>query len=106
MTTRVLSAALIALTAWPLMAAAQSASPSTSSGELRQEMTRKRYIVLPKPSAEDVKADVNRAVDELQAPQRQEEAIRSTVAPPRRPDLDRSVVEGIQAQQLNRALRR
>lgn len=106
---RVISGALIAIVAFPLLAASQSApSPSSASpGELRQELKRNRYVVLPRPPIETVTRDAQQAADEIASPQRQDEAVREARRRPlNRPDLDHDVVQGIQAQQIHRALRR
>ena len=103
---RIVSSALLAIVAFPLVAVAQN--PATApQGDLRQEIQRKRYIVLPKPPVATVTQDAERVVEELIARRRQEELIRTTRERPlSRPELDQNVVQGIQAQQLNRALRR
>ena len=105
---RMISTALIAIVAFPLLAIAQGpSSPSSSSdGQLRQELKRKRYVVLPRPPADTVTRDAQQAAEELKAPERLDEALREARQRPlSRPDLDRAVVEGIQAQQLNRVRR-
>ena len=102
----ILSTALIAIVAFPLVAGAQNAASPGLQGDLRQEMKRKEFIVLPKPSTDTVTQDAERAADELAAKQRTDELMRPSTQPPRsRPELDQSVVNGIQGQQVDRALR-
>jgi hypothetical protein len=114
---RVLLGVMIALLMLPTAAPAQSptspaddlrASPDLKqSQDLRQELKQKRYVVLPKPSPETVARDTEQALEELTAPDRAERLIReSRPQPPSRPDLDYSVVNGIQADGAMRALRR
>lgn len=104
---RIVSGALIAVVAFPLLAVAQSTPSSSSPGELRQELKRHRYVVLPKPPTETVTRDAQQAADEITSPQRQDEAVREARRRPlNRPDLDHDVVQGIQTQQINRAPRR
>ena len=104
---RIVSSALIAIVAWPLVAFAQNAPSSASQGEVRQEIKRKRHMVLPEPAVETGTRDAERVADELTATQRRDELIRtSRERPLSRPELDSSVVQGIQARQINRALRK
>src|ERR1041384_2930732 len=103
-----IASALIGIVAVPLVVAAQgpSSSPSTSDGQLRQEMKRTRYVVLPRPPMDTGTRDAQEVADELSAPQRLDLTLREARQRPLlRPDLDHSIVEGIQAQQLNRVRR-
>jgi hypothetical protein len=89
----------------PLVAAAQSSSPTT--GDLEMQRQQKRSVVLPKPSPEQVRQDADRAVSEYAATQSPGKVVRETspVRPSARPDLDYDVKGGIQSQRTNDALR-
>lgn len=91
-------------TALPLAAAAQSPA---GQDDLKLEMKRKRAIVLPKQSPDQVRADADRAVDEIAAGRRSGELVEKTspVRPSARPDLDYDVKSGIQTRGVNDALR-
>ncbi len=93
-------------TALPVVAAAQSSSPTT--GDLSIERKQRRSIVLPKPSPEQVRADADRAVSEFAATQGPRRVVRETdpTRPAARPDLDYDVKSGIQTQRLNEFIRR
>ena len=94
----IVSSVIIAIVALPFVALAQSAPPA-QAGDLRQEITKKGYVVLPKPSTEAV-------ADRITAPRRREELLRAgRQSPVSRPELEHSVVNGIQGQQVDRALR-
>ena len=84
-------------------AADQSASPVTS---LETQLTRKRFVVLPRPPAQAVQDDVAAVVTELEAARRGGALIEQVLEPPRRPDLDDAVSGGIQSRNLGRALGR
>jgi len=88
----------------PLTVAAQAPSPP-STGDLQLERKQKKAVVLPKPSPDQVRADAERAVDEVIG--RSPDAVvreTSPVRPSSRPDLDYDVKSGIQSQQLNKEL--
>jgi hypothetical protein len=91
--------------ALPVAAAAQSTAPDPT--DLQLEMKRKRAVVLPKQSPEQVRSDADRAVDELAGRRSPGPVVNQTspVRPPARPDLDRDVRGGIQSQRVNDALR-
>jgi hypothetical protein len=99
-----LGAAIFA-TALPLVAAAQSTSPGTT--DLESQRRQRRAVVLPKPSADQVRSDADRAVSEY-AGRSTDRVVRETspVRPSARPDLDYDVRTGIQSQRLNDALRK
>jgi hypothetical protein len=95
-----ISALFAVLLMLPAFAFAQDTTPSTSP-ELRQELKQKRYLVLPKPSPETVSRDTDQAINDM--PGHTDQLIRdSRERPLSRPELDSSVVNGIQA---DRALR-
>src|SRR5437016_975457 len=98
----VLGAALLA-TALPLAALAQTPAPTT--GDLQIERKERKAVVLPKPSPDQVRTDADRAIDEY-AGRSPGQMVRDTspVRPSSRPDLDRDVREGIQSQQLQKAM--
>ena len=100
--TLVLGAALLA-TALPLAALAQTPAPTT--GDLQIERKERKAVVLPKPSPDQVRTDADRAIDEY-AGRSPGQMVRDTspVRPSSRPDLDRDVREGIQSQQLQKAM--
>ena len=98
----VLGAALLA-TALPLAALAQTPAPTT--GDLQIERKERKAVVLPKPSPDQVRTDADRAIDEY-AGRSPGQMVHDTspVRPSSRPDLDRDVREGIQSQQLQKAM--
>lgn len=105
MITRVLSSALIAVLALPLLATGQEQSPLQSQHELR--LTRKREVILLPPSRETAVQDAERASKEIAEAARLERLIRESRGRAlSRPDLDYSIVSGIQARNVQRALRR
>jgi hypothetical protein len=89
----------------PLVAAAQSQPPGTSDLELQRKQ--RRAVVLPKPSADEIRSEADRAISEYAATVSPGKAVRETspVRPSARPDLDYDVKSGIQGQRLNDALR-
>jgi hypothetical protein len=104
MTAMIATALALLIAATPLAAAAQSpASPD----DLQLEMKRKRAIVLPKQSPDEMRSDAERAVDEYAAGRRSGALVDQTspVRPPERPDLGYDVKTGIQGQRTNDALR-
>lgn len=110
MTIRLVSILVLALAALPPLAAAQErpgAEPPTSPSNLQLEVTRKRFVVLPRPPEETVAQDAETARQELLAEERRDALIRSSRERPlSRPELDYSVTSGIQSQRVLRALRR
>ena len=91
--------------ALPLAAAAQT--PSSTTGDLQIERKQRKAVVLPKPSADQVRTDADRAIDEYTG-RSPGQVVRETspVRPSSRPDLDRDVREGIQSRQLNKEMLR
>lgn len=74
---------------------------------LEVTLARRAPAVHPPLDPEVVKKDAERAVTEMEARRRDEEALRrARPAPPRRPDLNYDVVSGIQSRSLTDALRR
>ena len=71
-------------------------------------MKRKRAVVLPKQSPEQMKSDADRAVDEFAATRNPGAVVKQTspVRPSARPDLDYDVKSWIQTHRLNDAIRR
>jgi hypothetical protein len=100
--TLALGLALLAI-ALPLAVTAQTPSPST--GDLQMERKQRKPVVLPKPSAEQVRADADLAVDEY-AGRTPGQVVRDTspLRPSYRPDLDYDVKNGIQDRNLHREL--
>lgn len=99
------STSIIALVLSPVAAVAQQDSASPP-GELRMEKKRPRAVVLPRPSDQVVREDVERAREAAVAPERREEIIRdSRQRPLTRPELDYSVTNAIQADRANAARR-
>lgn len=95
---------LLALAPGPAVAGEPGASPST---DLRQERATRRPRVLPLPPASTVARDAEQAREELAAPARRDELLREgRERAIRRPDLDYSVTNAIQADRAIRALRR
>lgn len=116
---RALSVVVVVLVTVPSLAFAQSPqpteapavqAPSPGSGTdagVRQEIRRKRYVVLPRPPVEAVVDDTERAREELAQPSRRDQLIReSRERPLSRPELDYAITSGIQSQSVLRALRR
>ncbi|MBI2217833.1 MAG: hypothetical protein HYU51_11090 [Candidatus Rokubacteria bacterium] len=116
---RVLSVVVVVLATVPPMALAQPQhpvqplvvqAPSPASGtdtDVRQEIRRKRFVVLPRPPMEAVVEDSDRAREELTQPSRRDELIReSRERPLSRPELDYAVTSGIQSRRVLRALTR
>ena len=105
MQSRILSIALVAIASIVVVPLAGFAQSGVVQGDVRQEIKRKRFLVLPPPPAETVRQDAERVIEELEAKQRHEALMRPSVTPPRsRPELDPSIVSGIQGQQVDRAL--
>jgi hypothetical protein len=104
MTAKIATALVLLMTSTPLVAAAQSPA---GQNDLQLEMKRKRAIVLPKQSPEQIRSDAERAVDEYAAARRPGALVDQTspVRPPERPDLGYDVKSGIQSQRTNDALR-
>lgn len=74
---------------------------------LEVTLARRPPAAHPPPDPEVVKKDAERAVTEMEARRRDEEALRrARPVPPRRPDLNYDVVSGIQSRSLTDALRR
>jgi hypothetical protein len=100
---RAMLAMLLSAAAVPALAGAQTASPDT---ELRLQKQPRRVIVSPRPAPETAARDAERVRKQIEG-----EAPPGTYAremptrPPRRPDLDRDVVGGIQSRSIN-SLRR
>jgi hypothetical protein len=88
----------------PLAAVAQA--PPPTGGDLELQRKQRRSVVLPKPSPEQAREDANRAVSDYSGTPSPGNVVRDTspVRPSSRPDLDRSVRDGIQSQRLNDAL--
>jgi hypothetical protein len=115
---RALSVVVVVLVTVPSLAFAQSQhpaqlrvqAPSPGSGtdaEVRQEIRRKRYVVLPRPPVEAVVEDTERAREQLAQASRRDALIReSRERPLSRPELDYSVTSGIQSERVRRALTR
>lgn len=91
--------------ALPLVAAAQSPSPTT--GDLELQRKQKRSVVLPKPSPDEVRMEADRAVSEYAATRPTGRIVRETspVRPSTRPDLDYDVRSGIQSQRIGERVR-
>jgi hypothetical protein len=99
----VLVASSIALV--PGAVPAQNASPPTT--DLEQRLTRRRFVVQPKPDPQVVDQDVQRATEALAAEPRFDEVVRESRNPiGRRPNLDYDVKSGIQSRNLQGVLRR
>ncbi len=89
----------------PVTVRAQDAS--TSDTDLQQRRQQRRIIVQPRPSPDLVQRDVDRAVEDLAAERRIDDAVRDAKSPvSQRPDLSEPVRGGIQTRELNKALRR
>lgn len=103
--TRFASAFIVALVLSPVPVAAQQEHASPPS-ELRMEMKRPRAVVLPRPSEQVVRDDIERAREDAGATERRDEIIReSRQRPLSRPELDYSVTNAIQADRANRLRR-
>ena len=106
MQSRILSIALVAIASIVVVPLAGFAQSGVVQGDVRQEIKRKRFLVLPTPPPETVRQDAARVTEELEAKQRHEALMQPSVTPPRsRPELDHGIVNEIQGQQVDRALR-
>jgi hypothetical protein len=104
------------LLALPVVVRAEEPKPASQVDlELRQSeasaFTRPKPTVVPPEMSEQVIREADQAVDEFEARQISPEVKRELergagIPPSRRPDLDRDVTEGIQQQNIERALRR
>jgi hypothetical protein len=103
MTMRFLSAILGLALLVPIVAEAQTQT-APSTGDLQIERRQRKPVVLPKQSAEQVRADADRAVDEVIA--RDPSRVVKDTSPVRsnRPMTDRDVTQGIQQQNINKEL--
>ena len=100
---RVVSSILVAVFALPILAFGQE----KSSADLEQQMKRRRSVVLPRPSPETFSRDVYRATEELTERSRTDRLLREgRQRPLSRPELDYSITNGIQSQNVDRARRR
>jgi hypothetical protein len=88
-------ALLIGLASQP--ARAEQAPGAEATTGVTIEKKEQRVIVQPKPEAEAAAADAEAATRTLERQRRLEELIEEPMQPPRRPDLDESVVGGIQS---------
>ena len=98
----VVSVALL-IAALPVIAAAQA--PPATTGDLQIEKKQRKPVVLPKPSAEQTRADADRAVDEIIG--RDPNRVISETSPvrsPSRPDFNYDVKNGIGSERLNKEL--
>ena len=102
---RLFTLALLAVVAFAPVAAMAQAPTAPSSGDLQMERKGRKAVVLPKPSAEQVRSDADRAVDEFVG-RSPGQTVRETspVRPSNRPDLDYDVKQGIQTDRVNREL--
>ena len=95
----------LAVAGLPIVAAAQ-APPPAAGGDLELQKKQRRSVVLPKPSQDQVRDDAHRAVTDYAGTPSPGKVVRETspVRPSSRPDLDRSIRDGIQTQRLNDVL--
>jgi len=101
---RICMLALSASILW-LAAAAPAGSDDRFGREAQLALKTTR---MPPPPLDEMKLDldVDQAIVEIMARQRDEELIRELVLPPRRrPDLEHDVVQGIQSLNVEKALR-
>src|SRR5262245_38774990 len=101
MKSRVFMSLALLITALPLAAAAQA--PPATTGDLQIERQQRKPVVLPKPSAEQTRADADRAVDEIIG--RDPNRIISETSPvrsPSRPDYTYDVKNGIGSERMNK----
>jgi hypothetical protein len=108
---RLLGSALIAIVVVPpCSAAAQetTVAPLAMPGpDVEQRLKQKRDVVLPKPSDETVARDMDQATRELSEPERTDRLIgQGGQRAVSRPEMDSAVVNGIQAENAARALKR
>lgn len=99
---------LLAVVAWLLVGGRLGASEEPFPQlKLELKLARKPHVVHPVPDPRDIERATEQAIVEIQARERTEELIRETLrAPSRRPDLSYDVWSGIQARNVNNALRR
>jgi len=106
MTSRLSTAAVLLALLFPIVpAAAQNASQGST--DLQTEITRKRHIVRPAIDPATVARDADEATKGL-LPQTPSDAIARGLSDAliRRPDTSNDVVQGIQQQNINNAIRR
>src|SRR2546425_247442 len=105
MTVPIVTALLVALLV-PVVPAAAQSTP-TGSTDLQTEITRKRHVVRPLIDPAAVARDVEEATTGL-LPQTPSDAIARGLSDAliRRPDTSNDVVQGIQQQNINNAIRR
>ncbi len=77
--------------------------PSAVAQELRLELSRKREVVRPAPDMQAVAREAEQAVREYQE-QVVQKRLAEELRARRRPDLDPAITQGIQQQQVQRAL--
>ena len=93
-------ALVIAVAAFPVLAGAQTSQSSDT--ELRLEKQPRRVIVSPRPAPETAVQDTEQARKAIERDTRADTYSREMpTQPPRRPDLDRDVVGGIQSRSIN-----
>lgn len=105
MTAWLFSFVLVVMLGLPSLAAAQQRPAAPTDIEVRAK--RERAVVLPQPPVETAVRDAEEVRRGLEAEGRRDALIReSRERRLSRPELDYSVVSGIQADRLRRALRR
>jgi hypothetical protein len=83
---------------------ADTQSSESARGDLQIELERKRIIVGPRPSAEEAARDVEDTRRAVEQQRQTEQLLKSATGVPRRPDLDESVVGGVQSRNIQRVL--
>jgi hypothetical protein len=83
------------------------AEPPASSVQDDPKLPSQRRVVHPPPAPEIVERDAEQAAAQIKQRERDDELARKEVREPeRRPNLDHDVVQGIQARNIENALRR
>ena len=95
-----LGTALLVVVTLPLPALAQGTKESP--GDLQIEHQQKQIIVQPKPDAGTSAKDAEGAARDIERARRTDDIMKGISRPPLRPDLDESVVGGIQSGNIQR----
>ena len=97
---------LASLLGWPVLALAEGDTPQASP-QSEAKPVPKTLAPSTVPPAETLEKDVDQATGKIEQRGRDEQLIRETVkTPSRRPDLEHDVEQGIQSENIEKALKR
>jgi len=92
---------------WPVLALAEGDTPQPSPPQSGQKPAPKTLAPSTVPPAETLEKDVDQATGKIEQRGRDEQLIRESVkTPSRRPDLEHDVEQGIQSENIEKALKR